>query len=422
MRGKFTRTGMMALALGAVSLVAAGCGAAVNGAAAAVPLMSSAQGVAMHGPLARPVRWTRTRWSPAGTYFAFAVDPTQGVAEVGSTNPLRVRQVVLGSGRSVVALTAHDAIVASWGRHRDWVYPLQGTSLGAPVPWTGPTDSWQQWVDTAQGPAIVTGGYRPGTLALAWANGHTLALAGSQVYIAPSGRVGAVVGGHRDPAVVHPVGNQYVPSLHQPSSATAPIRLWQFDAAPSRVLATLHLPVLQVPKAAGRVSVERIVFSPNGRYVAIWVMGDYGVGAQQQMVGATFIYAVASGHLMGQAPVGNGIQWAANSQFLWIGTPDPAGHGADRVVNLEGHTVWTWPDTMTQWVIGVVSGTTLLVMRHPLQNGPLAVWRQGQSPENLRGIHPALPDVAATVSPSGQAAIVDTGRAAAYATWSPAGP
>ncbi len=61
-------------------------------------------------------------------------------------------------------------------------------------------------------------------------------------------------------------------------------------------------------------------------------------------------------------------------------------------------------------------------MRHPLQNGPLAVWRRGQSPENLAGIHPALPDVAATVSPSGQAAVVDTGGAAAYATWSPAGP
>lgn len=85
-------------------------------------------------------------------------------------------------------------------------------------------------------------------------------------------------------------------------------------------------------------------------------------------------------------------------------------------------TVWTWPDTMTQSVIGVVSGTTLLVMRDPLQNGPLAVWRQGQAPENLPGIHPALPDVAASMSPSGQAAIVDTGGAAAYATWSPAGP
>ena len=361
------------------------------------------------------------RAGPPPQHFAFAVDPTQGIAELGSTNPLRVRQVVLGSGRSVVALTAHDAIVASWGRHHDWLYPLQGTSLGAPVAWTGPTDSWQQWVDTAQGPAIVTGGYRAGTLALAWANGRTLALAGSQVYIAPNGRVGAVVGGHRDPAVVHPVGNQNVLSLHQPSSATAPIRLWQFDAVPPRVLATVHLPVLHLPKGAGRVSVERIVFSPNGRYVAIWVMGDYGVGAQRQMVGATLIYAVASGHLMGQAPVGNGIQWAANSQFLWIGTPEPDGQGADRVVNLEGQTVWTWPDTMTQSVIGVVSGTTLLVMRDPLQNGPLAVWRQGQSPENLAGVHLALPDVMATVSPSGQAAIVDTGGAAAYATWSPPG-
>ena len=333
MRRQFTPTSTLGVALGAVSLIVAGCGAAVHGGAAAVPLKSTVQGVAIYGPLARPVRWTRTRWSPAGTHFAFAVDPRQGIAEVGSTNPLRGEQVALGLGRSVVALTAHDAIVASWSRRHDWLYPVQGTSLGTPVPWTGATDCWQQWVETAQGPAIVTGGYRSGTLALAWANGHTLALAGSQVCVAPSGRVGAVVGGgHCYPAVVHPVGNQQVPSLHQPSSATAPIRLWQFDAVPPRVLATVYLPRLHLPKAAGSVSVERIVFSPNGRYVAIWVMGDYGVGAQQQMVGATFIYAVASGHLMGQAPVGNGIEWAANSQFLWIGTPDPQGQGADRVV------------------------------------------------------------------------------------------
>lgn len=195
MRRQFTPTSTLGVALGAVSLIVAGCGAAVHGGAAAVPLKSTVQGVAIYGPLARPVRWTRTRWSPAGTHFAFAVDPRQGIAEVGSTNPLRGEQVALGLGRSVVALTAHDAIVASWSRRHDWLYPVQGTSLGTPVPWTGATDCWQQWVETAQGPAIVTGGYRSGTLALAWANGHTLALAGSQVCVAPSGRVGAVVGG-----------------------------------------------------------------------------------------------------------------------------------------------------------------------------------------------------------------------------------
>ncbi len=195
MRRQFTPTSTLGVALGAVSLIVAGCGAAVHGGAAAVPLKSTVQGVAIYGPLARPVRWTRTRWSPAGTHFAFAVDPRQGIAEVGSTNPLRGEQVALGLGRSVVALTAHDAIVASWSRRHDWLYPVQGTSLGTPVPWTGATDCWQQWVETAQGPAIVTGGYRSGTLALAWANGHTLALAGSQVCVAPSGRVGAMVGG-----------------------------------------------------------------------------------------------------------------------------------------------------------------------------------------------------------------------------------
>lgn len=221
--------------------------------------------------------------------------------------------------------------------HQDWLYPLIGRSLGQPTPWTAPTDTWQEWVNTGQGPAIVTGGYRRHSLTLRWTGGRALHLHGGQVYLSSDREFGLVVGDVGFPDVVHPCLFGFVPAATQPVLPSAPITVWDFAAGLSpRRLATIHLPPIHLPKRAGSAAMEGVLFAPNDRYWAISVQGNYGVGPGMPLVGQTFLYATASGRLVGIAPCGNGMEWTPDSKCWWLGTPYPEGHGEDRLVDVRG--------------------------------------------------------------------------------------
>ncbi len=349
---------------------------------------------------------TRPLWSPSGHLFAFNIAPDAGTAVLGFTSPLRTRTVELGAGRHLVALTAHDAVAASASYKRDWLYPLHNDRLGKPIPWNAATDTWQEWVDTQQGPAIVTGGYGSQKAALTESTGTRIPLSGSQVFVSPDGKYGAVVGGHRLPRNVQG-GGTFAPSRYQPSPTTGPIVLWNFDAAAPHAIATIHLPKVRLPKAAGGALVGYLAISPNDQYLAVSVTGNDGVG--DRLVGKTFLYRIDSGTLVGSAPYGNGMLWALDSQDLWLGTPLPQGHGTDRLVNVHGAAVWTWPDAATQSVVMPVSAQTLLVVRRR----HLEVWRKTGGFTALAYLR-MYPPAAETPAPSGSGILMNVGGQMLY--------
>lgn len=363
------------------------------------------------GTLGSGVRGTAL-WSPSGLNFAFAVDEQNGTAVLGTTAALHVQHVNLGSGRTIVSLTDKYAVVTSWGTHHDWLYPIKGTSLGQPIAWSAPTDTWQEWVDTANGPAIVTGGYKPDSVALTLANGSAIQLHGGQVYPSLDQKLGAVVTGVRMKRVVHPVGDVEVPSEYQPSSAADPITLWDFASigAPHQIT-TFHLPTVHLSKAAGQGELQAVVFSPNDKYVAVLVQGEYGTGAQ--LVGSTFIFATNSGQLVGTAPSGNGMQWSSDSKSLWLGPAMPEGQGEDRVVDIHGHTTWSWPDAMNRNVVMPLSAKNLLVVDHK----QLAVWNQETGLKAFKGIANLQGGAIASPAPNGTKALLDLWGPEVYATW-----
>lgn len=398
-----------AAALG-VTVTAAGCSSHVSGGGGLAPpaVISHGPGVKLVGsasPSAEPL------WSPPGHLFAFSVSPDAGTAVIGLTSSLKTHTVELGTDRHLVGLTAHDAVAASASDKRDWLYPLQDGRLGKPIPWKAATDTWQEWVDTQQGPAIVTGGYRSQKAALTESTGARISLSGSQVFVSPDGQYGAVVGGSRLPRNVNG-GGTAAPSRYQPSPVTGPITLWNFDASTPHPIATIHLPGVHLPKAAGGALVGYLEFSPNDQYLAVLVTGNYGVG--DRLVGKTFIYRVNSGTLVGIAPYGNGMLWALDSQYLWLGTPLPQGQGTDRLVTVDGATVWTWPDATNQSIVLAASAQTLLVVhrRH------LDVWNKTGGFTSLADLGSYPPNTEAP-APSGSGILMNVGGQMLY--WEPKG-
>ncbi len=396
-----------AVALG-VAVTVSGCSFHGSGGGGPAPtaVISHGSSVKLVG---RASLSARPLWAPSGHLFAFSVSPDAGTAVMGLTPSLRTHTVELGTGRHLVALTAKDAVVASASDKRDWLYPLHDGRLGKPIPWKAATDTWQEWVDTQQGPAIVTGGYRSQKAALTESSGARISLSGSQVFVSPDGKYGAVVGGNRLPRNVNG-GRAFAPSRYQPSPATGPITLWSFDAATPHAIATIHLPKIRLPKAAGGALVGYLAISPNDQYLAVLLTGNYGVG--DRLVGKTFLYRVDSGTLVGSAPYGNGMLWALNSQDLWLGTPLPQGQGIDRLVNVHGATVWAWPDAANQNVVTAVSAHTLLVVRRR----HLGVWRKTGGFTSLAHLR-VYPPNAETPAPSGSAILMNVGGQMLY--WAP---
>ena len=361
-------------------------------------------------------------WSPTGTRFSFTVNAKEGTAVIGMTAPLRSRQVHLGPGRTIVALTSHGAIVTSWSARRDWLYPVHGLSLGHPVRWTAPTDTWQEWVSTDQGPAIVTDGYKSGSVSLTWAGGRTLSLHGGEVYPSPDGRLAAVVWGTRPVRRVHPIGDVEEPFEFQPSPTTKPITVWDFGGPAPHRLATIRLPRIRFPQASGPTDVGGILFSPDGRYVAISVQAENSAGPR--LIGRTLIFATRTGRLVGTAPYGNGMAWTPDSQDLWLGTAWAQGSGHDRIVNVEGRTVWRWPDSMTTQAVMPMAASTVLAagVSEPShqQNG---IWldREKMAPRLLLPLRRGQGGPVAVMAPGGLAAVLEltAGGGVYYLTWRP---
>ncbi len=295
---------------------------------------------------------TSVIWSPSGQTFAYASNPTQGKFILGTISPLRTSPLTLPDERQLVALTDHYAIASSWSETKDWLYPIHGTTLGAPIPWHAATDTWQEWANTAYGPAILTGGYKPHTLALTTSTGKKFHINGGQVYFSTDRKFGAVAWSQRAEQVVHPAPGLGVPIENQFSNADFPISIWNFDApnGPKRV-STLH-PNVSLPTSAGIPLLQWVTFSYHDQYVAVLAQGSFG---GPKLLGQTLIFNVRSGRLVGIAPYGNGIKWIGNSQYLWIGTPYPEGQGYDRIVNVRGTTISIWTEQIPYTAILPVS-------------------------------------------------------------------
>ncbi|PSR23029.1 MAG: hypothetical protein C7B45_04435 [Sulfobacillus acidophilus] len=308
-------------------------------------------------------------WSPSGRLFGYNVSPTSGHAVIGLAPSFKTYPVNLGPGRHLVDLTAREAVVASTSDRRDWLYPLHHGHLGKPTVWKAATDTWQEWVNTQAGPAIVTGGYQPKTVALTESTGIHIPLSPSQVFVSPDGEYGAAVGGQRLRRNVDG-GQALSPSLYQPSPVTGPIILWAFDAATPHVIATIHLPKVHLTKAARGAYVGYIAFSLNNRYLAVSVAGNSPIG--DRLIGKTFIYRVRTGTLVGVAPYGNGMMWAIDSRYLWLGTPLPQGQGTDKLVNVRGKSVWSWSTDDSPSIGTGLSGKSLIV----LKDHRLGVWNK----------------------------------------------
>lgn len=276
-------------------------------------------------------------WSPNGKYFAYRFNGSQFT--IGTPSPFTYHKLKLPNGRHMVSITNHSVIVTSSNSNRDWIYPLKGDKLGSPTPWKAPTDTWQDWVTTIAGPAILTGGYNGQTLSVTESNGKSTPLQGGEAFVSTDAKLGAVLARNRAKRLVHPRGDEADPTQLQPNLSTAPIVIWNFDAKRGpRKTSVLHLP--SVSKKAGEI--QDIRFSPNDQFVAILITSNSSRGPQ--LDGKTFIYNLRTDKRVATAPYGNGIGWAANSQALWIGTAFPEGQGTERIVNLKGQTVQHWKD------------------------------------------------------------------------------
>jgi len=402
------------LILLAVSLMAAGCSPFGLTVRADPPTpVGTVDGIHLTG-LGTAKNVSEVLWSPSGQHFALATSQP-GTFILGTTHPLRVETVVFPTVRSIVALTNTSAIVASSEATQDWIYPLHGLTLGSPIPWTAPTDTWQEWVDTGAGPAIVTGGYRPGTVALEWASGRRFLLHGNQVYPSADGYYGAVTAGHRLHRVVSPVGDVQVPAEWQPANPEKPITIWDFRGRTPRQLYTLHLPPVPGPEGI----IDTITFSPNDRYVAISTMSFDS--PLKTTPGHTFVYSVRTGRLLGTGPWGNGTQWASNSRAIWLGTAAAEGHGDDHIMTPDGTMVQSWPDSVSNTVVGMVNAHTL-IMEEGAVTAPtqwLAVWnpRTGREIKVASDTNAPL-SVSWSPSPSGSAAVLTVGDKVLYANWS----
>ena len=188
-------------------------------------------------------------WSPSGNTFAYAAKPSTGSYIIGTLQPFRLEMIQFGSNVHVVAISDTQMTVTTGSYRQDFYYPFLtndqtgGLQLGSRQAWKAATDAWQHWVVTARGPAVVTGGYQPATLALTLTNGTTVKLGGGEVYLSPDRTFGAVSLRPREPRNIHPVGGVAVLAENQPSNATSPISIWDFaeTGGPKR-LAIIRLP------------------------------------------------------------------------------------------------------------------------------------------------------------------------------------
>jgi hypothetical protein len=340
-------------------------------------------------------------WSPSGKTFAYMVDPKQGTAVIGTTAPFHTENVEIGRQRRIVALTERYVIVASRSFDENWLYPLRGVFLGKPIKWRAPTDTWQEWVQTWAGPAVVTGGYKSNSVALTLSDGKTIPLDGGQVYLSTDHRFGAVATRTRFKRVVYSAGGIDAPSEYQPSPATEPIVLWDFASAKvPRRLTTIHLPTVHLPKAADSAIIQTVLFSPDDHYVCVLVTSE--VGTSGRSLGQTFVFSVNSGHLMGTAPYGNGVMWTPDSKCLWLRTPWPEGKGDDRIVNVQGRTVWLWPDrSYFEVVTPLTSNKQLVVIR-----GRLGVLQKDAGFYPFHGVNRLDDGGDVQIAPYGKAALV----------------
>lgn len=321
------------------------------------------QQVTVH-PLPDHEEGAQFMWSPSGNVFSYLVHASKGIYEVGTVNPLHFQQVQLGKGRDIIALTTHYAVVASNDDTEDWLYPLTAEGqVGQPVKWTAPVDTWQEWVETASGLAIVTGGYESGTLRLTSGNGENTLLSGGQVYTSSDMHYGAVTTRVRMKRVFG--GHVMMPSAHQPDNLTDPVVIWDFSAPSGpRRLTTLHLPKTSLPQAAGDGTIQWISFSPDDHYVAVLTTGSYGTGGK--IDGQTDIFDVRTGKLVGTARYGNGLRWLPNSNAIWLDTQYPAGQGDNEIVTVQGKPLSTWPESAGAFLLPIDSQRAILDQRGTL--------------------------------------------------------
>lgn len=283
----------------------------------------------------------RVMWSPSGDHFCY-YNRFDLAFKLGNVNTATVQPLSFPDQRHVVALTDNAVIVASSDDDQDWIYPLTTTGLGEPKALTLNTDLWQEWVNTQQGPGVLVGGYKPGSLAVELRDKTQIPLGGGNAFLSVDRKLGAVVSTPRPTRLVHPIGDVAVLLENQPDDPTQPITIWNF-AAPGKPtkLFSIQLPKIDTPTAETSPSIQFISFSPNDKYLAILVGMNDDNG---KLSGQTFIYDTSTGRLLGEAPYGNGIQWLADQSGLWLNTDQPAGSGLDKVVDLHGQLVNTWKD------------------------------------------------------------------------------
>lgn len=357
-------------------------------------------------PLMQTVPGQLAYWSPSGNHFALTLDGSHGRIAWGTLRPLRIFKVGLGMPLHVVGLTDRYVITTTRDEKHDYLFPIENSDrLGRPILWTGPTDDWEEWIPTAAGVAIETGGYAPGTLTLGLGNGTGVALDGGEMYLSTDRRFGAVLQRPRERWALIEAGAVEI----QPGDNRSSIAIWQMnaDGGPKR-LSMLHLPLEIVPRGGQPDMILGIAFSYDDRYVAVQMMNQNYLPSK--LTGVTFIYTV-QGRLIGRAPYGNGFQWLPSANDIWLNTPDPPGMGDDQVVNVGGQRLASWPDALGQTVFPISPGVALAYQSHVLT----ARYRSNElgfiEDSRFRPV-PRIPLVYAvrftSVSPDGRGAIVES--------------
>jgi hypothetical protein len=304
-------------------------------------------------PKCRP--GTMPLWSSSGSLFAYPNEAKPGTFVIGSINPFRFKIVTLEHGSELVALTDKYLIVSSVLYDQDWIYPIHDLEVGSPVKWSSFTDTWQEWVNTCQGPAIVTGGYKPGSVRLTLANNKSIPLYGGNIVFSSDRKYGAIGSRPRPKRVVPFRGHVAYLYENQPNDVRTPIPIWDFSAAtedPHRI-STLRIPKLPSTEAQGNTFVQDIRFSPNDQYVAVLVNSSNG----PKLTGRTFVFDTKSGILLGTCPYGNGIQWLPDSTELWV---SPEYDGDSHIFNVQNKTWTTWPSVSPFTVICPLSSKLAL--------------------------------------------------------------
>lgn len=368
-------------------------------------------------------------WSSSGNTFAYASNTATGGYIIGTLHPLLLARVQFGSGAHVVAISDKRVIVSTSSFTQDAFYPLYinqtGIQFRTRQTWKAATDAWQHWVDTNGLPAVVTGGYKAGTLGLTLANRTIVKLGGGEVYLSPDRKFGAVAVRPRERRNVHPVGGEAVLTEHQPSDATSPIALWNF-ASPSgpKRLAVIHVPKVKLPSQAGPGLLQNVAFSPNDQYLAVLVQGEYATGPK--LFGQTFVYRTIDGKLIGTAPYGSSAFWLPGANGLWLGTPLPAGQGNNTIVGTDGQILSVWPEGHANFILAPAYNKVVMFSWSPRRQLEVAraipykagtsLGQPGQG-QVFTGLPPLVNPNGTTISPAGHAAIAEFSTTPVLLQW-----